>query len=59
MKVVAEPAGLIVGSESFEARVEAASQDMLDVASAFDRALGQCVREAVDWSLRVIARMER
>ncbi len=58
MKVVIEPAGLIVGSESFAARMEAASQDMLDVASAFDRALGQCIRDAVDWSMRVIDRLE-
>lgn len=58
MKVVIEPAGLIVGSESFSARIVAASQDMLDVASAFDRALGQCIRDSVDWSMRVIDRLE-
>lgn len=55
MKVVKEPQGLIVSSETFDARVEAASQDMLDVASAFDLALGRCIRDAVEWSLQEIA----
>lgn len=54
MKVVQEPEGQIVGSRSFARRVEAASADMLDVAAAFDTALGACIREAVEWSLREI-----
>ena len=59
MKVVQEPEGLIVGSENFAARVDAASPDMLDVAAAFDKALGRCIRNAVNWSMREIDRRAR
>ncbi|TYO91233.1 ABC-type transport auxiliary lipoprotein family protein [Oceanicella actignis] len=55
VKVVAEPRGLIIASESFAARTRAASNGFDDVAEAFDQALGKVLRRAVEWSVRAIA----
>ena len=55
MKIVKEPQGLIIASRSFSAEVQADSLAMLDVVSAFDRALGQTMREAVEWTVGRIA----
>ncbi|MFT6775594.1 MAG: cholesterol transport system auxiliary component [Paracoccaceae bacterium] len=58
MKVVVEPAGLIAASDTFAFKILAASSDILDIAEAFDIALGKCIGRAVSWSLRVIADIE-
>ena len=54
IKIVQEPEGLIVGSESFERRLRAPSNEMLDVVATFDEALGKAMRDAVEWSVRSI-----
>jgi cholesterol transport system auxiliary component len=54
-KVVREPEGLIIATSTFSQRIPAASGEMLDIAAAFDEALGQCIRDAVSWTLREIA----
>lgn len=46
----------IIGSNSFEAKVTSASDAPRDVAQAFDEALGRTMRNAVEWSIRQIAR---
>ncbi len=58
IKIVQEPEGLIVGSESFMGRVRAASADTLNVVAAFDEALGRAMGDAVDWTIREIAARE-
>lgn len=58
MKIVREPRGLIVASQSFAHEVETASTDMSDVVRAFDEALGKTMARAVDWALRQIAQIE-
>ena len=55
MKIVKEPQGLIIASQSFSREAEAASLDMLDVVRAFDTALGAAMRDAVEWTVRRIA----
>ena len=55
MKIVKEPQGLIVASRSFGREVEAGTDETLDVIAAFDIALGQTMRDAVDWTVRRIA----
>lgn len=42
----------IIGSRSFEERVEAESDNADDIAQAFDEALGDVMRDAVEWSIR-------
>ena len=45
------PARIIVGSRSFEAKIEA-SQNRLDaVVEAFDQALGKALRRMVEWTI--------
>lgn len=56
IKIVKQPQGLIVASQSFGAEAEAASDDMTDVVAAFDAALGSTMREAVVWTVEQIAR---
>lgn len=41
----------IVASRSFEERVEAVSDEAADVVTAFDEALGDVMRDAVEWSI--------
>lgn len=55
VKIVQQPQGLIVASRSFGEEVTAKSEETLDVVAAFDRALGQTMRSAVQWTLRRIA----
>jgi len=55
MKIVQEPRGLIIASQSFVRREQAASNDMLAVVAAFDNALGKTMARAVDWTVRRIA----
>ncbi len=58
IKIVREPQGLIVASRSFGHEVEVGSDDIIDIVTAFDRALGQTMRDAVDWTVRRIAEIE-
>lgn len=55
IKVVEEPRGIIIASESFGNTTPAASGEILDVVAAFDEALGKTMRAAVDWAVRRIA----
>lgn len=56
IKIVEEGLGLIVASESFSHRSQAASDDILGVIRAFDTALNEAMQEAVEWSVRQLAR---
>jgi len=55
MKIVQDPRGVIVGSQSFVDREPVASDDMDAIVAAFDAALGKTMRRAVEWSVRRIA----
>lgn len=55
MKIVQQPQGLIVASQSFGQEAEAESDEILDVVAAFDRALGETMQDAVEWTVRRIA----
>ena len=55
VKIVKEPQGLIVASQSFGTEVVAASDEMIDVVAAFDDALGSTMREAVIWTVGRLA----
>lgn len=55
MKIIEEPRGIIIASASFGAEEPAASKDMIDVAAAFDAALGRSMRESVEWAVRQLA----
>ncbi|HUS54053.1 MAG TPA: ABC-type transport auxiliary lipoprotein family protein [Thermohalobaculum sp.] len=57
MKIVQEPLGLIVASQSFAHRETAASSEMLSVVAAFDTALGKTMGQTVDWAVRRIAQI--
>ncbi|MGR3782727.1 MAG: ABC-type transport auxiliary lipoprotein family protein [Albimonas sp.] len=54
VKIIQEPQGIIIGSQSFPAAVEANEPGMLAVAAAFDEALGEAMRDAVEWTIRII-----
>lgn len=45
----------IIGSETFEEFASAATDGAVDVTTAFDQALGDTMRDAVEWSIREIA----
>ncbi|WP_299284686.1 ABC-type transport auxiliary lipoprotein family protein [uncultured Tateyamaria sp.] len=49
----------IIGSRSFEEFVASPTDAAPDVAGAFDEALGDTMRDAVEWSIRQIARHAR
>lgn len=49
----------IIGSRSFSEVVPSATDDPADVASSFDEALGDAMRDAVEWSIRSIHRHAR
>jgi len=49
----------IIGSRSFEEIVPAASDEAADVSAAFDEALGDTMRDAVEWSIREISKHSR
>jgi cholesterol transport system auxiliary component len=57
MKIVQDPRGAIVGSQSFLQKVPVPSEDMDAIVTAFDRALGKTMREAVEWAVRRIAKI--
>lgn len=44
----------IIGSQSFEETAVSPTDDMPDIAVAFDTALGRAMRKAVEWSVRSI-----
>ena len=46
----------IIGSRSFEEIVAATSDEPRDVVAAFDEALGDTMRDSVEWSIREIAK---
>jgi cholesterol transport system auxiliary component len=52
IKLVNADLDRIIASRSFEEIVEAASDETLDIAEAFDEALGDVMRDAVEWSVR-------
>lgn len=56
--LVEEPRGAIFGADSFEAEVRAEGGEMLQVAEAFDRALGKVLRRIVGWAVRDVAAFE-
>jgi cholesterol transport system auxiliary component len=55
MKIVQEPEGLIIASQTFAHSVPAGTNDILSIVAAFDEALGKSMREAIDWTVRRIA----
>lgn len=55
MKIVKEPEGLIIGSKSFGRVADVSSSKMLPIIAAFDKALGESMRDAVIWTVRRIA----
>ncbi|HEX6957409.1 MAG TPA: ABC-type transport auxiliary lipoprotein family protein [Ferrovibrio sp.] len=50
-KIIAQPRQQIVASASFEKRVRARDPQILAVVAAFDEALGDVLREVVQWTL--------
>ncbi len=54
IKVVDEFYDRIIGSSSFEEVTISASDEMDDIAKAFDTALGKVMRKSVEWSIRTI-----
>ena len=58
LKLIVEPQGLILGSRAFSATAQTTDAEMLAVAHAFDQALGEALRGAVEWSVEEIARVE-
>ncbi len=56
VKVVDEPEGHIIASESFDRVMRLDTTEILEVVMAFDYALGGTMREAVEWSLVEIDR---
>jgi cholesterol transport system auxiliary component len=59
LKVIRQPEGLIVGSRSFAQSMQAVSDEMVDVVAAFDEALGDAMRGAVEWTLRTVDQIEQ
>ncbi|WP_299632231.1 ABC-type transport auxiliary lipoprotein family protein [uncultured Roseobacter sp.] len=56
IKIIDAFSDRIIGSRSFEEIVPAASDTPGDVTAAFDEALGDTMRDAIEWSIREIAR---
>ncbi len=54
IKIVDADLDQIIASRSFEERVPSASEKALDIVTAFDEALGDAMRDAVEWSVREI-----
>ena len=50
-KLVQMPRRTIVASDSFDARISAAADDLPQIIEAFDEALGKVLRRMVEWSL--------
>ncbi|MEL6806281.1 MAG: ABC-type transport auxiliary lipoprotein family protein [Pseudomonadota bacterium] len=55
IKVIDAFSDRIISSRSFEEIAQATSDEPSDVAVAFDNALGDTLRDAVEWSIRSIA----
>ena len=53
-KLVRYPKREIVASQTFEAKIPSASNDMLAIAAAFDEALGKVLRRLVEWTLTTV-----
>lgn len=58
-RLVKMPRRAIIGSQSFDARVPAAADDIEAIVAAFDDALGKVLRKLVQWTLRVGEAAER
>ncbi|WP_299593083.1 ABC-type transport auxiliary lipoprotein family protein [uncultured Tateyamaria sp.] len=56
IKIVDAFSDRIIASKSFEEIVASESDAATDVANAFDEALGDTMRDAVEWSIREIAK---
>lgn len=56
IKIVDAFSDRIIGSRSFEEIVPAASDTPEDVTKAFDEALGDTMRDAVEWTIREISK---
>lgn len=54
IKIIDEFEGKIIASSSFREQVIAASDQTPDLVNAFDEALGDTMRDAVEWSIRKI-----
>lgn len=54
IKIVDAREDHIIASESFEERTLSTSDDALDLAEAFDEALGDAMKDSVEWSIRKI-----
>ncbi|PSL20105.1 ABC-type transport auxiliary lipoprotein family protein [Shimia abyssi] len=54
IKIIDDFSDHIVASSSFEKLRVASSDEMMDIANAFDGALGSAMRDAVEWSIRKI-----
>lgn len=57
-KVVRQPSALIIGSETFERRVEAAGDSMPAIVAAFDDALGAVLKRSVVWTIETVEAFE-
>lgn len=55
-KLIGQPRQQIVASANFERRVRAKDAAILSVVAAFDEALGQVLRETVQWTLQTGSR---
>ncbi|MCV3270692.1 ABC-type transport auxiliary lipoprotein family protein [Roseobacter sinensis] len=55
IKLIDSLSDRIIGSRSFEEIVPSASDAPDDVTQAFDEALGDTMRDAIEWSIRTIA----
>jgi len=55
IKIVKEPRGVIIASQSFAHLSTSDSAEMIAVITAFDEALGKTMGRAVDWAVRRIA----
>ena len=54
LKIIDSFSDHIIGSNSFTEVVVTESDEMLDIAKAFDKALGRAMRDSVEWSIRKI-----
>ncbi len=56
IKIIDAFSDRIIASKSFEEIVPSKSDAAADVANAFDEALGDTMRDAIEWSIRAIAK---
>ena len=55
LKIVEERAGLIIASGNFSHVVSATGEDTPSIVAAFDEALGQVLKDGVEWAIRQIS----